>query len=288
MIAALLATGPLVGQSVCGDATGRTAVIEPGLMYRILSAGEDELLTSGAYFFAMKGALRNGKLDVVLHGTGHGAGQNDPPGSGQSDTITYTGGAPYRGFGDDVDDLLAVVTAADCFDWAGEVRIYLYVQHGHLDHANQEFIDELDSRAGFTVVRAMFHRDDRDIFLCQDDFGNLLVRPGSGEIADPAAPYCGFLGDPLRFRGHPADVPIVEADWTAIGSSGDTACNTISGPFSSFTLFDGSVGTVALDTAHTNGGLTLRLDFASGEVVSLATVGPGCSYPGARTFGPHP
>jgi len=156
------------------------------------------------------------------------------------------------------------------------------IQHAHLDHANQEFVDAIQA-TDLAPVSFQYHAGDHQLLTCDGTFEGQVLEDG---------PYCNFhSGGPLEdnpFRGHPFEIPINLGDWDLIGSLVDNDCSTV---VASYVLADGRQARVYRDTAHTSGGMNIVVDPYGGDAgmafFSTTNIGASCDYPGFLEFVPH-
>ncbi len=266
------AAGPIAAQGDPTASCNLSAIpLVNGLVYKHTSPSG---LGSNIYVFkAMSSAI--GTPRVVIFGMGNGNGN----GAGSQDWQVYTGHRPPCQALDDVNSIVDVMINQFGIASVSQAQISIIIQHAHLDHANQEFVDEWKALNPLSL-QVYYHQRDHELLTCDGQFQGVELEEG---------PYCGVPlppgGDPddHPFLGHPFAFPINIADWTALGTPGEAVCTD---PIINFTLADGAQLTGYNDDGHTLGGITMFLDNAA-AFTSTRRCTSACALENMLIYEPH-
>ncbi len=247
--------------SQCALDGDRLATVVPNAIYRVWSdvtaLGPPPVLKNRAAIYVFKGVETppgSNVWTVYLFGSGYGDPNSDIEQYDDQSQATRNAEA-------DAADVAHVITDANCFGLAGKtVKLRAIVPHGHVDHINTEFIDELlgITDANFQIHRITYHLKEDTLVTCDSKCCETELDPPC-QVCDAMSCKAGY-GAPFleAWADHPE---LVQGVRDAVGTLSDTPCTPIAGQTYPITAAPGQMR-LELDSSveHTTGALNIVIE----------------------------
>lgn len=284
--ALLLSSSALHAQGACLnlflDPT-RVHAVKQTQIYRVWSDIIDtepggQNLDNRAAMFVFKGVetpTGSNIWTVYIFGTGYG--------DMNSDILSYRDGveAERTAFLDAV-DVATVITNSNCMNLGGKtVRVRTFVPHGHLDHINSEFINNLllQPSATFQIDKIYYHAHEETLVTCNSFCCETVLEPD----CLPCRRVSCFDGYGAPYLESWETNPAIDAAQQKIGTTSDSRCVDLvqtNPPTFPITTPPGFLR-VQLDSEliHSDGALALIINADPGGIVEGAVfdgAGAGC------------